>query len=83
MLARIRRLVYGAADPKAGACGSLRNVVQDERLNHRCQVVGGVLGEECGQRLTSFFAALRARGGGSRRGAGVVDRGGLENRCDR
>ena len=60
VLARIPRLVYGAPDPKAGACGSLRNVVQDGRLNHRCEVVGGVLREECAQQLRVFFAALRA-----------------------
>jgi tRNA(adenine34) deaminase len=59
VLARIPRLVFGAADPKTGACGSLRNVVQDVRLNHRCEVVGGVLEEECAALLQSFFARLR------------------------
>ena len=60
VLARIERLVFGARDPKAGACGSLWNIVQDTRLNHRCEVVGGVLEEECGDLLRSFFARLRA-----------------------
>ena len=59
VLARIDRVVFGAYDPKAGACGSLRNVAQDHRLNHRCGVVGGVLEEECAQVLQTFFARLR------------------------
>ena len=59
VLTRIPRLVFGAVDPKAGACGSLRNVVQDKRLNHRCTVEGGVLAEECAQILKDFFARLR------------------------
>ena len=59
VLARIPRLVFGAYDPKTGACGSLRNVVQDERLNHRSAVVGGVLMEECATLLQEFFARLR------------------------
>ena len=50
----------GAADPKAGACGSLRNVAADPRLNHRCQVRGGVLERECAELLKGFFRALRA-----------------------
>ena len=60
VLARIPRLVYGAGDPKSGACGSLRNVVQDERLNHCCTVVGGVLEGECAELLRRFFARLRS-----------------------
>lgn len=60
--ARIERLVYGAADPKAGACGTLMNVVQDPRLNHRVEVVPGVLGEEGGALLTSYFRAKRTEG---------------------
>ena len=47
VLARIPRILFGAHDPKAGACGTLRNVVRDPRLNHTCQVVGGVLESEC------------------------------------
>jgi tRNA(adenine34) deaminase len=57
--ARVPRLVFGAADPKAGAVGSLADVPGDERLNHRPEVVGGVLAEECGAVLKSFFAARR------------------------
>lgn len=61
VLARIPRLVFGAYDPKAGACGTLRNVVQDPRLNHSCQVTGGVLHNECAGLLQSFFGSLRGR----------------------
>ena len=57
--ARIPRLVFGAPDPKAGACGSLMNIVQDPRLNHRVEIHPGVLAEECGEKLRSFFKALR------------------------
>jgi tRNA(adenine34) deaminase len=57
--ARISRLVYGAADPKAGAVGSLWDVLRDRRLPHRTEVVGGVLSEECGQVLRDFFAQRR------------------------
>jgi len=59
VLARIQRLVYGARDPKAGACGSLSMVVQDLRLNHRAEVQPGVLAEECGALLESFFRSKR------------------------
>jgi tRNA(adenine34) deaminase len=57
--ARIPRLVFAAADPKTGACGSLMNIVQDPRLNHRVEVLSGVLAEECGEKLRSFFKTLR------------------------
>jgi tRNA(adenine34) deaminase len=59
VLARLPRLVYGARDPKAGACGSLSMVVQDMRLNHRAEVQPGVLAEECGALLESFFRTKR------------------------
>jgi len=59
VLGRIPRLVFGAIDPKAGACGSLHDVVRDPRLNHRMDVTGGVLAAECGQLLRRFFAARR------------------------
>jgi tRNA(adenine34) deaminase len=59
VLARIPRLVYGARDPKAGACGSLSMVVQDLRLNHRAEVQPGILAEECGALLESFFRTKR------------------------
>jgi tRNA(adenine34) deaminase len=59
VLARVDRIVYGAIDPKAGAVGSLWDVVRDRRLNHRPEVVAGVLAEECGALLTEFFARRR------------------------
>ena len=61
ILARIRRLVFGAIDPKAGAVGSLWDLVRDRRLNHRPEVVSGVLAEECGALLREFFASHRAQ----------------------
>jgi tRNA(adenine34) deaminase len=59
VLARISRLVFAATDPKAGAVGSLFNLVGDARLNHQVPVTGGVLGEESSALLKSFFKALR------------------------
>jgi tRNA(adenine34) deaminase len=59
VLARLERIVYGAFDPKAGAAGSLWDVVRDRRLNHRPEVVAGVLADECGALLTDFFARRR------------------------
>ena len=59
ILARLGRLVYGAEDPKAGAVGSLWDVVRDARLNHRPEVIGGVLASECGALLREFFSARR------------------------
>jgi tRNA(adenine34) deaminase len=59
VLARVSRVVFGAADPKAGAVGSLWDVVRDRRLNHRPEVVGGVLADECGAVLSAFFEARR------------------------
>src|SRR6187401_1754705 len=56
VLARIPRVVYGAADPKAGAAASLFRLLDDPRLNHRAEVIAGVLGEECGRTLSEFFA---------------------------
>jgi len=61
--ARLGRLVYGAEDPKAGAVGSLWDVLRDPRLNHRPEVIGGVLASECGAVLREFFEARRQRGG--------------------
>jgi len=57
--ARIARLVYGADDPKAGAAGSVFDIVRSERLNHRIDCARGVLAEECGTMLTRFFAERR------------------------
>lgn len=59
VLARLARLVFGAYDAKAGAVGSLWDVVRDRRLNSRPEVVGGVLAEECGALLAAFFRASR------------------------
>jgi len=59
VLARVARLVYGAADPKAGAVGSLWDVVRDRRLNSRPEVIAGVLAQECGQLLQTFFEQRR------------------------
>jgi tRNA(adenine34) deaminase len=58
--ARLARLVYGAADPKGGAAGSLWDVLRDRRLGHTPEVIGGVLGGECGALIRGFFAARRA-----------------------
>ena len=60
--ARLPVVVFGAADPKAGACESLYRIASDPRLNHRARVVGGVLAAECGEVLTRFFAGKRALG---------------------
>jgi len=57
--ARLDRVVYGATDPKAGAAGSLWDVLRDTRLNHRPEVIGGVLAEECGALLRDFFESRR------------------------
>ena len=59
VLARVERLVFGAWDPKAGAVGSLWDVVRDRRLNHRPEVIAGVREAECAELLTGFFAAKR------------------------
>ncbi len=60
--ARIPLVVYGAEDPKAGAVRSLYRLLEDERLNHHCQVLGGVLAEQCGELLTRFFRRQREQG---------------------
>ncbi len=59
ILARIPRLVFGAHDPKAGACGSVLDFADNERLNHRVEVAGGILEQESRQLLKGFFRALR------------------------
>lgn len=60
--ARIPAVVYGCTDPKAGACHTLYQITNDTRLNHRCQVVGGVLADRCAGLLSAFFAKKRALG---------------------
>jgi tRNA(adenine34) deaminase len=61
MHARIARAVYGASDPKTGACGSVLNAFVEQRLNHHTEVVVGVLADECGLMLSNFFALRRAQ----------------------
>jgi tRNA(adenine34) deaminase len=62
LLARIPTVVYGATDPKAGAVQSLDHLLSDDRHNHRCQVIPGILAPECGQLLTRFFQEQRRMG---------------------
>jgi tRNA(adenine34) deaminase len=59
VLARVPRVVYGARDPKAGACGSVLDVLGEPRLNHRPEVAGGLLAQECAELLSEFFASRR------------------------
>jgi len=59
MQARLRRVVFGAADPKTGACGSVVDLFSESRLNHHAQVVRGVLADDCGTRLSRFFERRR------------------------
>ncbi|MDD5011206.1 MAG: tRNA adenosine(34) deaminase TadA [Phycisphaerae bacterium] len=61
VLARIDRLVFGCDDPKTGACGSLYNIVQDNRLNHRLEITKGVLADDCSKLLQDFFSVKRQR----------------------
>ena len=76
VLSRITRLVYGAADPKMGACGSRYDICRDRTLNHVVEVSAGIMEEECSGVLREFFRNLR----NARRGARAVEWGGLENR---
>lgn len=57
--ARIAKVIYGASDPKTGACGSVVNLMAEDRLNHHTEVAGGVLSDACGNVLSEFFAARR------------------------
>jgi tRNA(adenine34) deaminase len=68
MHARLARVVYGATDPKTGACGSVVDLFGQERLNHHTEVSGGVMADECGAMLKDFFAARRAAAAAARRG---------------
>lgn len=61
ILSRIKKVVYGAADPKAGCAGTLMNLLQDSRFNHQSEVVEGVLKDECGALLSQFFRELREK----------------------
>lgn len=58
---RVKRVVFGAHDPKAGCAGTFMDLLQDQRFNHQCEVTSGVLEEECGGILTAFFKELRSR----------------------
>jgi tRNA(adenine34) deaminase len=58
---RVKELVYGADDPKAGACGSIMNVVSSRHLNHRVKVISGIMKAECSEILRKFFKKLRSR----------------------
>lgn len=60
--ARVKRVVYAAADPKTGACGSVFDVLSDPRHNHKVEVQGGLCGEEAGSRLSAYFKAKRRTG---------------------
>jgi len=82
VLARLSRLVFGAFDPKTGACGSLRNLVQDPRLNHSCEVATGVMEQECGELLRGFFSDLRRMTASSSKPQGVVSRAAGGSRRD-
>lgn len=57
--ARLARLVYGASDPKTGCCGSVVNLMSEQKLNHHCEVISGILAEECGAILSDFFRQRR------------------------
>jgi len=59
ILSRMKRVVFGAYDPKAGCVGSLMNLLDDKRFNHQCEVTSGVLAEECGEMLSAFFREIR------------------------
>ncbi len=65
VLSRVAAIIYGAGDPKAGACGSVMNVTNHPKLNHRIPVTGGVMAEECGRILAFFFEQKRADDTGS------------------
>ena len=62
VLSRIKRIYFGAMDPKAGACGSILNIVRHEKLNHRVEIKGGLLADECGYLLSEFFRKKRKDG---------------------
>jgi tRNA(adenine34) deaminase len=61
ILSRVKRVVYGAADPKGGCVGTLMNLLQDDRFNHQSEVTSGVLAEECGELLSDFFRGIREK----------------------
>ncbi|MBI0581360.1 tRNA adenosine(34) deaminase TadA [Neobacillus cucumis] len=79
ILSRIKRVVYGAPDPKGGCAGTFMNLLQDERFNHQSEVIKGVLEKECSQLLSSFFRAIRERKKADKRKEKQVQMGGFTN----
>ena len=73
--ARIRRVLWGAADPKTGACGSVVDLFAESRLNHHASAIGGLLAEDCARALQDFFAERRAAARAARRAGGPLDAG--------
>ncbi len=74
VLARLQQIVFGAWDPKAGACGTLSNVTQDSRLNHQVEIIPGVMESECSELLKRFFRLLREqRAAAKQNGAATGD----------
>ncbi|OLP62993.1 tRNA-specific adenosine deaminase [Bacillus pumilus] len=61
VLSRVKKVVFGACDPKGGCAGTLMNLLDDDRFNHQSEVIGGVLENECGELLSQFFRSLRQR----------------------
>lgn len=61
ILSRVKRVVYGAGDPKGGCAGTLMNLLQDQRFNHQCELAAGIMEEECSQMLSNFFRQIRER----------------------
>jgi tRNA(adenine34) deaminase len=61
ILSRIKRVIYGATDPKGGCAGTLMNLLQDDRFNHKSEITSGVLENECGQLLSTFFRGIREK----------------------
>ena len=72
MLSRIEHVIFGAVDPKGGCCGTLMNLVQDDRFNHVSQLTSGILEKECGEMLTTFFRELRAKKKARKRAMGCI-----------
>jgi tRNA(adenine34) deaminase len=76
---RVKRVVFGAHDPKAGCAGTFMNLLQDERFNHQSEVTSGVLAEECGSILTNFFKELRERKRAVKKVKILQDEGNFDN----
>jgi tRNA(adenine34) deaminase len=68
VLSRIKRVVFGASDPKGGCAGTLMNLLQEKRFNHQAEVIGGILERECGELLSQFFRQLREKKKQQKRG---------------